>query len=86
MADWEPDPESYSDLDAKFDGWREKAEHDFDLDMGYEYLAEQVREAIEGRAVESARAYLGTYGDAVTARVRDAIEEAEALLAAGHPG
>lgn len=64
----------------------EKAAFDFDLDASHEYIADEIRQAFEGRSVESARAYLGTYGDAVTARVRGAIEEATALLESGHPG
>lgn len=83
---FEPDPERNIPIESKWDAWREKAEYDFELDASYEYLAEQIREAFEGRSAESARAYLGTYGDAITERVQRAIDEAEELLAAGHPG
>lgn len=77
--DAEPDYETHSDV------W-EKAAADFDLDMAHEYLEGEVRQAFEGRSADSTRAYLGTYGDAVTARVEQAIVDARALLASGQPG
>jgi hypothetical protein len=64
----------------------EKAAFDFDLDVSYEYLAEQVRQAIEDRSAQSARTYLGIYGDAATERVQSAIAEAEDLIRSGHLG
>ena len=51
-----PDPERDIRIESKYDAWREKAEFDFDLDVLYRYIAEQVQEAIEGRSAESARA------------------------------
>lgn len=83
---FEPDPERDIRIESKYDAWREKAEFDFALDVSYGYIEEQVREAIDGRPEDSARAYLGTYRDAVTERVQHTIDEAEALLAAGHHG
>jgi hypothetical protein len=83
---FDPDLERDVQIESKYDAWLEKAEFDFDLDASYGYIEEQVREAIDGRSEESARTYLGTYGDAVTERVQHTIDEAEALLAAGHPG
>jgi hypothetical protein len=80
------DPELFTRIESKEDAWREKAEYDYMLDASHEYIAEEIRQAFEGKSVESTRAYLGMYGDAVTARVRGAIEEATALLGAGHPG
>lgn len=82
--DYEPDPEQY--IDSQMDAWYEKAAYDFDLDASYEFIEGQVRQAIDGRVADAARAYLGTYGDAVTDRVQRTIEEAQTLLAAGHPG
>jgi hypothetical protein len=80
---WENDAES--DYEGHSEVW-EKAAADFDLDMGQEYFEEQVQEAIDGRSADSTRTYLGTYGDAVTARVQQAIADARALLDAGQPG
>src|SRR5215216_5591484 len=80
---WENDAEP--DFDAHSDIW-DKAAEDFDLDMAHEYLEEQVQQAFEGRSADSTRFYLGTYGDAVTARVEQAIADSRALLAAGQPG
>jgi hypothetical protein len=79
---WENDAEAD---DAHSDAW-EKAAFDFDLDMAHEYLEDEVRRAFEGRSAESTRAYLGTYGDAVTARVERAIADARSLLASDQPG
>ena len=72
-------------FDARSEAW-EKAAYDYDLDMSHEYMEEEVRQAFEGRSADSIRAYLGTYGGAVTDRVEGAIKEARDLLAAGHPG
>ncbi len=80
------DPERDIRIESKYDAWREKAEFDFDLDVSYGYIAEQVQEAIEGRSAESARAYLETHGAAVKNRVQRTIDEAQDLLSTGHPG
>ena len=77
--DAEPDFEGHSDV------W-DKAAEDFDLDAAHEYLEAEVRQAFEGRSADSTRAFLGTYGDAVTARVEQAIADARALLASGQAG
>jgi hypothetical protein len=77
--DAEPDFDAHSEV-------LEKAAHDFDLDMAQEYLENEVRQAFKGRSAESTRAYLGTYGDAVTERVERAIADARDLLASGHTG
>jgi|GEM_PF-1382591 hypothetical protein len=83
---FEPDPDRDILIRSKEDAWREEAEYDFDLDMAYEALEEQVRETIEGQAVESVRAYLGTYGDAVWARVEANLADARSLLSNGYAG
>lgn len=80
------DPDYFTQIESSADAYREKAEFDYDLDAAYEALEEQVQEAIEGRSLDAARDYLGTYGDAVTERLRSVIAEAETLLAEGHPG
>jgi hypothetical protein len=77
--DVEPDYEAHSDI------W-DKAAEDFDLDAAQEYLEEQVQQAFEGRSADSTRAYLGTYGGVVTARVEQAIADSRALLDAGQSG
>ena len=80
---WEHDAEP--DYEGHSETW-EKAAADFDLDMGHEYFEEQVQQAFEGRSADATRNYLGTYGDAVTARVEQAIADARVLLEAGQPG
>lgn len=79
------DHEAAPDFDAHSEVW-EKAAYDFDLDMPQEYLEDEVRQAFEVRSAESTRAYLGTYGDAVTERVEQATSDARDLLRSGQTG
>jgi hypothetical protein len=64
----------------------EKEALDHDIDMSYQYLEEEIERAFEERSADAAGTYLGTFGDAITARVRGAIGEARTLLDTGHPG
>jgi hypothetical protein len=68
---FEPD----ADQDFHSEAW-EKAAYDYELDASNEWLQEEISEAFAGLSVESVRAYLGMYGDAVTERVEGAIGEA----------
>jgi hypothetical protein len=51
-----------------------------------EYEAALVQEAIHNISTDTARAYLGKYGDAVDARITGCLEQAEALVKVDAPG
>jgi hypothetical protein len=51
-----------------------------------EYLEKFLQESLKSISVESAKSYLGTYGDAVDTRVMGSLHEAEELLNLGYLG
>ena len=51
-----------------------------------EYEADLIESAIKNISMETARAYLGKYGDAVEARITACLNQAEALMKGGTPG
>ena len=51
-----------------------------------EYLEKFLQESLKSISVESAKSYLGTYGDAVDARVMGCLQDAEGLLNLGYFG
>ena len=75
------DPE----LDRGSTHW-EKAEFDAMLDAANDALMEQVRETIHEQSQDTMRAYLGTYGDAISARIDGCLDDARASIAAARYG
>lgn len=57
--------------------------HEYDEDAAREEFLE---ESLKSISHESAKSYLGTYGDAIDGRVLVCLQQAEALLASDHPG
>lgn len=80
------DDDAWSPDDARHSEWYEKAALDYELDMSHQYLEGEIERAFEERSADAAATYLGTFGDAITSRVRGAIGEARTLLSEGHPG
>lgn len=79
------------ELEYDFDGDRramqyEKYEYDAMMDAAHEAFMGQVEETIHEQAQGSARAYLGTYGDAISARIDACLTSARALADGGEHG
>ncbi len=64
----------------------EKAEFDAMLDAANDALMEQVRETIHEQSQDTLRGYLGTYGDAISARIDGCLDDARAFIAAARYG
>ena len=80
------DDGTFSFRDISAPSRRLVAAHDYDLDAANDWLQDQIREAFDEWSTEPLRAYLGSYGDAVTERVQSALAEAQGLHEAGHAG
>lgn len=79
------------DFEPDFDGsmdrvYDEKIEYDVMMDAAHEAFMGQVEETIHEQAQGSARSYLGTYGDAISARIDACLASARASAANGEYG
>ena len=81
--DYEPDYDFEADRRAM---QYEKYEYDAMMDAAHEAFMGQVEETIHEQAQGSARAYLGTYGDAISARIDACLASAVALADSGEYG
>lgn len=64
----------------------EKIEYDVMMDNAYDAFMGQVEETIHEQAQGNARTYLGTYGDAISARIDTCLASARAMAVAGEYG
>jgi hypothetical protein len=85
--DDEPDYEPDYDFELERRSLRhEDYEYDAMMDAAHEAFMGQVEETIHEQAQGSARAYLGTYGDAASARIDACLSSARALSDSGEHG
>lgn len=81
----EPVDDDYDPTDHMTQAELDELAHEADAAQD-EYEAGLVREAIRNLSKDTARAYLGRYGDAVDARIAACLTEAKQLVEANHPG
>jgi hypothetical protein len=79
------DDGTFSFRDISAPSRRLVAAHDYDLDAANDWLQDQIREAFDEWSTEPLRAYLGSYGDAVTERVQSPLPKPRACTRLATP-